>query len=297
MSLVECVPNFSEGRRPELLDALAEAAAGGGARVLDKSLDPDHHRAVLTFAGAPEAVLEGAFAAIALAARSIDLRRHAGVHPRMGATDVCPLVPLEGASAAECVRLAHRLGARVGAELAIPVYYYGEAALVPARRALPDVRRGGYEALREAIGRDPARAPDAGPAAIHPAAGATAIGVRDVLIAFNVTLESDDLALARAIAARVREKGGGLPAVRALGFAVEGGRAVQVSTNVCDHRRAGLVAVFELVERLAAERGVRVRGSELVGLAPRAALDAEVARRVRLARFDPARQILEERLA
>lgn len=296
MSLVECVPNFSEGRRPELLRELARVMEAAGARVLDAGADPEHNRAVVTLAGEPAAVAAAAFEAIALAAREIDLRRHAGVHPRMGATDVCPLVPLEGSSTAECVALARALGERVGGELGIPVFFYGDAARRPERAALPVVRRGGFEALREAIGRDPAREPDAGPRAIHPSAGATAIGVRPFLIAFNVNLETPEVGVARAIAGRVRERDGGLPGIRALGFSVQGGSLAQVSTNVCDFRRTDLCTLFDAIERLARERGVAVRESELVGLAPRAALDAAIARHVRLRGFDPARQVLEERL-
>ena len=293
-----CVPNFSEGRRPDVLDAIVATLAGvAGVTVLDASLDADHNRAVATFAGAPGPAGEAAFRAIGEAAARIDLREHAGAHPRMGATDVCPFVPLEGTSMADCVRAAHALGARVGAELGIPVYFYGEAALRPERRALPDVRRGGYEGLAATLGRDPARAPDAGPARLHPSAGATAIGAREFLIAFNVDLDSDDLAVARAVAREVRESSGGLPGIRALGLALPSRGVVQVSTNVCDWRSTGLVRLFEEIEGRAAARGVAVRASELIGLAPRAALDAEVARRVRLRGFDPARHVVEERLA
>ena len=296
MSLVECVPNFSEGRRPAVLEAIVAALRGvPGVRVLDHSLDPDHNRAVVTFAGPFEAVEDGAFRAVREAAERIDLTAHEGVHPRMGATDVCPFIPLADAGVEDCVALAHRVGARVGGELAIPVYYYGDAARRPERRSLPDVRRGGFEALRDAIGSAPERAPDDGPQdAIHPTAGATAVGVRPFLIAFNMNLSTDDVGVARRIARSIRESSGGLPGIRALGLPVHGRKTAQVSVNVCDHRRTGLAEVFEAVQALASELGHGIEESELVGLAPRAALDAELASRVKLRDFDPRRCLIEE---
>lgn len=295
MTRVECVPNFSEGRRPEVVGAIVERIASvPGVAVLDHGMDADHHRAVVTFVGPAAAVGEAAFRAIAEATRRIDLRSHRGVHPRMGATDVCPFVPLGDATLEDCARLAREVGERVGVELALPVYYYGAAALRPERARLPDVRRGGFEALRDAIGRDPAREPDAGPRdAIHPTAGAVAIGARPFLIAFNVNLETRDVAVAKEIAAMIRESSGGLPGIRALGLRLEGPGLSQVSMNVCDYRATGLDRVFEVIEREAARRGVAIRESELVGLAPSDALDAALARRLRLRRFDPARQLIE----
>jgi glutamate formiminotransferase len=299
MDLVECIPNFSEGRRLHVVDAIVAAAEGvAGVQVLDRGQDADHNRAVVTLAGTPEVVGEAAFRAVARAAELIDLRRHTGVHPRIGAADVCPFVPLGETSMGVCVTLARDIGGRVGDELGIPVYFYGEAALVPSRRSLPAVRRGGFEALADALGSDPERAPDAGPRdAIHPTAGAIAIGARPFLIAFNVNLDTTDVGLARRIAGRIRERDGGLPGVRALGLELTGAGFAQVSTNVCDFRRTGLGEVFEAVERYAGEAGVAVRESELIGLAPRAALDAGLADRIALRDFDPARQILENRIA
>jgi len=298
MSLVECVPNFSDGREPQVLRAIVAAIEGvRGARVLDASADRDHDRAVVTLAGEAEAVGEAAFAAVREAARRIDLRAHRGVHPRMGAADVVPFVPLAGSSLELCVALAHAVGARVGDELGIPVYFYGDAALRPGRRALPEVRRGGFEGIAAALERgEAARLPDAGPARVHPTAGASAIGVRPFLIAFNVDLETRDVEVARTIARAVREAGGGLPAVRALGLLLPERGVAQVSMNLCDHRRTGVLAAFEEVERRARELGVAVRASELVGLAPEGALDAGIARRVRLVGFDPARHLVEARL-
>jgi glutamate formiminotransferase len=298
MELLECVPNFSEGREPAVQEALRGALLSvPGVRVLDWHADPDHNRSVATCVGPSAPLCAALFAALAEAALRIDLRRHQGVHPRLGAADVVPFVPLRPADMPECVAAARTLAQRVGRELGIPVFLYGEAALLPERRLLPAVRRGGFEGLRESIESDPARAPDAGPRRLHASAGAVAIGARTVLIAFNVNLESDDLSLARSIARSIRESSGGLPGIRALGLALSSRGIVQVSINVCAPERTGLVQVFQACERLARERGVAVRESELVGLCPRSALDAEVARAVRLAGFDPRRQVLEEALA
>jgi glutamate formiminotransferase len=297
MSRIECVPNFSDGRDPAVAaDLRAHLCAVPGAKLLGWHSDADHNRSVATFAGEPGAVAAAAFAAIARARELIDVARHEGVHPRIGATDVCPFVPLAGSAMSECVRVAHALGARVGRELGLPVYFYGEAARSEERRELPAVRRGGFEALRAAIERDPARRPDEGPARLHPRAGAIAIGARGYLVAFNVNLESRDLALARSIARAIRERDGGLPGIRALGFELARAGCVQVSVNLCDPARTGLEAVFAVVERLAAERGVRVRASELVGLAPRCALDARIARAVKLPDFQARRDVLEDAL-
>lgn len=297
MSVIECVPNFSDGRDPAVgAELRAALCAVAGVKLLGWHSDPDHNRSVATFVGASAAVAEAAFVAVARAAERIDLTRHQGVHPRLGATDVCPFVPLAGADMAECVRTAHALGERVGRQLGLPVYFYGEAARSPERRALPLVRRGGFEALREAIGRDPARRPDTGPARLHARAGAIAIGARGYLVAFNVNLESRDLELARSIARAIRERDGGLPGVRALGFELARAGCVQVSVNLCAPERTGLAAVFAAIERLAGAHGVRVRASELVGLAPRFALDAHIARAVKLPAFDPRRDVLEDAL-
>ena len=295
MSLVECVPNFSEGRRPEVVEAiLAAIRSVAGVKLIDQSLDASHNRAVVTFVGPPAPVAEAAFRAIAKAKESIDLRTHAGEHPRMGATDVVPFVPLEGSTMKECVTLAHALGERVGRELEIPVFFYEAAALRPERRNLADVRKGQFEGLRDLIGKDAAREPDAGPKhAIHPTAGATVIGARNFLIAFNVNLETQDVQVAKDIAKRIREKDGGLPGIKAMGFFLDDLRCAQVSMNVCDYERTGLLRVFREIEGLARERGVAIRESELVGLAPRASLPPGVGEAVRLRGFDPSKQIVE----
>jgi glutamate formiminotransferase len=295
MSLVECVPNFSEGRRKEVVDAiLAAVRSVDGVKLIDSSMDASHNRAVVTFVGAPKAASEADFRAIAKAKETIDLREHSGEHPRVGATDVVPFVPLEGSSMEECVRTAHALGERVGRELEIPVYYYESAALRPERKNLPDVRKGQFEGLRDLIGKDPSREPDAGPKhAIHPSAGATIIGARNFLIAFNVNLETQDVQVAKDIAKKIREKDGGLPGIKAMGFFLDDLRCAQVSMNVCDFERTGLVRVFQEIEKEARARGLAIRESELVGLAPRAALPGGAAKAIRLRGFDPARQIVE----
>lgn len=294
---IECVPNFSEGRDPALATVLRETLlACSGIRLLGWHSDPDHNRSVATFAGPPEDVARAARAAIARAAELIDLTLHRGVHPRLGATDVCPFVPLSPEDMPVCVRVARSVGESVAAELGLPVYFYGEAALTPERRGLPVVRRGGFEGLREALERDPARRPDVGPPRLHPTAGAVAVGARGFLVAFNINLESRDLELARSIARAIRESGGGLPGVRALGFELERQGCVQVSMNLCDPACTGLEAAYAAVERLARQRGVTLRASELVGLAPRFALDARIARAVGLPTFEPRQHILEDAL-
>jgi len=294
MTLVECVPNFSEGRRLEVVAEIGDAiAAVAGVTLLDTQSDAQHNRCVLTFVGEAEAAQEAAFRAIATAARLIDLNRHQGAHPRFGATDVVPFVPVRADDMDACVAAAHRLGARVGAELAIPVYFYEEAARRPERRNLADVRRGEFEGLREAIGRDPERAPDEGPAAVHPQAGAVAIGARAPLIAYNVNLATDDLALAKRIATEIRERDGGLLCVKAIGLALDDG--VQVSMNLTDFRRTSVLTAFEAVRSRAAAAGVAVRESEVVGLLPEDALTG-LAREVLAAPQLTRAQVLEARV-
>lgn len=298
MSLVECVPNFSEGRRPEVVEQiLGVIRAVPGVKLIDHSLDASHNRAVVTFVGGPRECADAAFRAIAKAKELIDLNTHTGEHPRVGATDVVPFVPLEGSSMEECVRTAHALGERVGRELEIPVYFYEAAAKRPERKNLPDVRNIGFEKLRAAVATDPARTPDEGPRAqLHPTAGATVIGARIFLIAFNVNLESTDLALAKEIAKKIREKDGGLKGIKAMGFMLDDLKCVQVSMNVCNFEATGLERVYQEIEKLAREKGVTIRESELVGLAPRASMPAGLAQRIKLRGFDPKKQIIEELL-
>ena len=273
MKLVECVPNFSEGRRPEVLDAIVDAMrAVPGVRLLDREMDPNHNRAVVTIVGGPEPVLEGAFRGIAKAAELIDLRKHEGEHPRMGATDVVPFVPVRGLTMDDCVALARRLGERVGTELGIPVFLYERAATRPCRENLADVRKGQFEGLCSEIGTNPDREPDFGPCRIHPSAGAVAIGARAFLVAYNVNLGTPDVAVAKAIAKAIRHSTGGLRYVKAMGFELKDRGIVQVSINMVNFEGTPLFRVFELVKVEAERYGVPVVASEIVGLVPEDAL-------------------------
>jgi glutamate formiminotransferase len=285
--LLECVPNISEGRDRARLDALvATARAGPGVRFANLHADPDHHRAVLSFLGAPAAVEA---AALALAARVIDLvdlRQHAGVHPRIGALDVLPFVPLTGLSMDETVVLARRVGAVLAERHRLPVYFYGHAATTEARRRLPDVRRDGYEGLAARLGQA-GDGPDAGPARFDPRSGAILVGAREILVAFNVWLDTDDLGIAWAVARLIRESSGGLSAVQALGVPLPSRRLVQVSMNLLDYRVTPIPAVFDRVRHEAARLGAGVRRGELVGLAPRAAFAGRTPDSVGLEDFTP----------
>jgi len=295
--IVECVPNFSEGRDEKVVRSLVEAVeAVEGALVLGTHVDADHHRSVVTFVAPPEQAVEAAVRVTRRAAELIDLRAHAGEHPRLGACDVLPFVPLKGVGIGDCVQLAHEAGRRIWEELGIPVYFYESAALRPERRNLADVRRGGFELLREQIGTDPARAPDVGEPRVHPTAGATVVGVRPLLIAYNVTLKTADLALARRIARAVRERDGGLIHLKALGFELKTRGVVQVSMNLTSYERTNLHHAFEAVSREAERLGVEVLGSEVVGLVPQAALDRAAARFLRLENYSPD-LVLENRIA
>ncbi|MBC8448435.1 MAG: glutamate formimidoyltransferase [Chloroflexi bacterium] len=291
--IVECVPNFSEGRRQPVIDAIAAAIGSvDGVRVLDVQSDADHNRTVVTFVGGPEAVAEGAFQSIATAAQLIDLDHHRGEHPRIGAADVVPLVPVRGVAMEECVALARQLGQRVGEKLRIPVYLYEEAATRPERRNLADVRRGEYEGLKEEIRTNPDRAPDFGPARLGPA-GATVIGARPFLIAYNVFLTTGDVEIARQIARALRHSSGGLRYVRALGLLVAG--KAQVSMNLTDFRHTPVHRVVEMIRREAARHGVAVERSELIGLIPQQALLDAAQWYLQLDGFTPD-QVLENKL-
>jgi glutamate formiminotransferase/formiminotetrahydrofolate cyclodeaminase len=294
--IVECVPNFSEGRRREVVEALIQTITSvTGVTMLDHEMDPDHNRSVLTFAGEPDPVTDAAFRVVARAAELIDLNQHRGQHPRMGATDVVPLVPVEGLTLDDCAELARRLGRRIGEELAIPVFLYEAAALSPARVSLADVRRGEFEGLRDAIGKDPSRKPDFGPERIHPSAGATAVGARRFLVAFNANLNTGDVRVAKAVAAAIREQSGGLKNVRALGFSIEGGRRAQVSMNLVNTEATPIHRVLALVRDEAARHGAAISGCEVVGLVPEAAMLDAAAHALQLEGFRRD-QVLELRL-
>ncbi|MFI5261583.1 MAG: glutamate formimidoyltransferase [Candidatus Limnocylindrales bacterium] len=270
--LVECVPNFSEGRRAAVVDELAAAVSSTpGVHLLDRTSDPDHNRSVLTFAGPPEPVVAAMEAAVAIALRRIDMTVHEGQHPRIGAVDVVPFVPLGDSTIEECVELARRFGARIAQRFDLPVYLYARAATRPDRVVLADLRRPQFEGLREQIGQH-GREPDLGPARLHPTGGAVAVGARPFLIAYNVNLASPDVDLAKRIARRVRESSGGLPRVQALGLPLEELGCAQVSMNLLDFAVTPLWLVWERVRDLAADEGVELRESELIGLAPLGAL-------------------------
>ncbi len=293
--LVECVPNVSEGRRTDVIASLTDSVAASGSALLDASSDPSHNRTVLTLAGTPsdlEAAVDRLFGA---AIPRIDLRQQTGVHPRLGAVDVVPFVPLDGATMADCVQLAVDTARLVAARHDVPVYLYEEAASRPERRSLAAIRRGGLARLAERM-REEAWAPDFGGSAPHPTAGVTVIGARGILVAFNVNLKSDRLELARRIAASIREAGGGLPAVRAMGVPLADRRLVQVSMNLIDYRRTSMMTAFDIVERQAADAGVAVLESEIVGLVPAEALPPDPARRLQL-RAGHETHVLEDRLA
>ncbi|MGE3154918.1 MAG: glutamate formimidoyltransferase [Nitrospiraceae bacterium] len=267
--IVECVPNFSEGRDLAVVQALTEAVqAIPQVALLACTSDPDHHRSVLTLAGPPDAVAEAAFQLCRIATGLIDLRRHQGVHPRIGATDVVPFVPVRGMTMADCVELANRVARRIGEELGIPVFSYEQSARQSVRRRLEAIRRGGLEALAKRMAEDPVWHPDYGPPKLHPTAGATVIGARPFLVAFNVNVASEDLSIAKAIARRVRESGGGLPCVKAIGVRLASRGLVQVSMNLTDLDRTSLHQAYAAVAREAAQAGVRLAGSELIGLVP-----------------------------
>ena len=269
--LVECVPNFSEGRDATTIEALRAALARvPGVTLLDVQADAAHNRPVFTFVAPPDASVEAALAAMRVATERIDLSRHTGEHPRMGATDVVPFVPVRDVTMDDCVALARRLAERAAAELQIPIFFYAKAATRPERERLPDIRKGEFEALRERIGKDPAADPDVGPKRIHSTAGATAIGARPFLVAFNIYLDTSDVTIARDIAKRIRTSGGGLPAVQASGFDVQG--TAQVSMNLLDIDVTSPATVFAAVESAARQRGAGIVKSEVVGLIPERAI-------------------------
>ena len=272
MKIIECVPNISEGwSKKKVLEIAGALNAFPGVKLLDICMDRDHHRGVLTFIGPPDAMQEAALAVCGRALESIDMREHTGAHPRIGAVDVVPFVPLGEATMRDAVRVAQGFGRAYGERNRIPVYFYGEAARVPWKRELSDIRRGGYEALRERMS-DPRWMPDAGPAVFHERSGATAVGARIPLIAFNINLKSGDLALAQNIARTIRQSGGGLPFVKALGIPLKSRKLAQVSMNLTDYRVTSVRTVFERVREVAARHGIEILESELIGLIPQAAL-------------------------
>jgi glutamate formiminotransferase/formiminotetrahydrofolate cyclodeaminase len=271
--IIECVPNFSEGRRPEVLDQIVAAITSvDGTYLLDREMDADHNRAVVTFIGSPEAVKQGAFAGIAKAAELIDMNEHTGEHPRLGATDVCPFIPLVDAGIDDCIILAKELGRDVADKLKIPVYLYEAAATRPDRENLALIRKGQYEAIRDEMGKDPSRNPDIGEARVHPTAGSIVIGARMPLVAYNIYLNTQDLSVAKKIAKAIRQRSGGFMYCKALGFDIQDRSMVQVSMNLTHYARTPVFRVFDTVKREAERYGTSVYSSEIVGLTPQKAL-------------------------
>ncbi|MBD3361031.1 glutamate formimidoyltransferase [Candidatus Peregrinibacteria bacterium] len=271
MPIVECVPNFSEGKNKKVIQAIKNSIAKiSGIKVLDIHMDPDHNRSVISFIGEPDQAIKAAFEAVKKAAQLIDLTKHKGEHPRIGATDVVPLIPLEGITYKECIKLAEKLGKKIGEELKIPVYLYEKAATKFERKNLANLRKGGYERLKNEI-KKPYRKPDFGPSKLSKA-GVTAVSVRPVLIAFNVNLKTNDLKIAKYIAKKLREKNGGLPAVKALAISLKSKNIVQVSMNLTNYIVTPPLKAFKKVEKEAKKFGIKISESEIVGLVPKDAL-------------------------
>ncbi|MGD0276182.1 MAG: glutamate formimidoyltransferase [Syntrophales bacterium] len=290
--IMECVPNFSEGRDAGKVKQIVDSISSiTGVRVLDFSLDADHNRCVVTFIGTSDSVFMGAMAACNKANALIDMRCHRGVHPRIGAVDVVPFIPLLGANMEDAVKLAHRFGYAFAEECRVPVYFYGKAALYPERCELSNIRKGGCEALSEKL-TDPSHCPDAGPAEFIACSGATSVGARFPLVAFNLNLDSNDLTLAKKIAAAIRESAGGLRHVRAIGICLESRNIVQISMNLTDYRVTSIPDVFYRVRDLASRTGVQILESELIGLIPRAALGEEDPKAMKIKDFTE-KKILE----
>jgi glutamate formiminotransferase len=294
--VVECVPNFSEGRDQNVIDRIVAAISDvPQAIVLHQHKDAAHHRSVITFAGTPASVEEAAVRATGRAAQLIDLSRHQGAHPRLGATDVIPFVPIRDITLQECAQIARRTGKRIARDFGIPVYLYEAAANRPERKNLADIRRGEFEQLRDQISTDDSRVPDFGERKVHPTAGATVVGAREVLIAFNVFLQTEDLTIAKDIARAVRFSSGGLEFVRALGLPIPERRQTQVSMNLTNYRATPIQRVFDRVREEAASRRVQVASTEIVGLVPQEALIQAAANYLQVENFS-SELVLENRL-
>lgn len=292
--LIECVPNFSEGRDPAVVQAIVAAMTMEGVSLLDYSRDEDHNRSVVTIAGPPAAVVEAAVRGAGRAAELIDLTTQRGVHPRIGAADVIPFVPVRDISLEQCVMLARQAGAEIWSRFHVPVYFYEAAAARPDRASLEDVRRGQFEGLRDAVAREVSRRPDVGGPELHPTAGASAVGARRFLIAWNLYLEKADVATARAIAKEIRASSGGLTGVKAMGVMAQGG--AQISMNITNFRQTPLSEVYKAIELKAARNGVRIGRGELIGLIPEEAAERETEWLRHFHEFDPEEKILERKI-
>jgi glutamate formiminotransferase len=296
MKLVECVPNFSEGKDMKVVDAIVkEIEKVNNVSLLDRESDLDHNRSVITFIGEPSAVKKAAFLATAKATELIDMNKQKGEHPRIGATDVIPFVPISDVTMKECVKLSKELGKEIAEKLNIPIYLYAEAATRPDRIKLPDVRKGEYEGLKEEIKTNPDKKPDFGPNKLHPTAGATAIGARYPLIAFNVNLNTNNLKIAEDIAKKIRESNGGFKVVQAKGFDIKERGIVQVSMNLLNYEVTSMITVFNAIKEEAEKQGVKIVGSEIIGLVPMNALIDVADKYLRVENFKKD-QILELRL-
>ena len=295
--LVECVPNFSEGRRPEVVEAIVAAVTSvPNIYLLDREMDADHNRAVLTIVGPPESIGQAALRGVEAATKLIDLTKHTGGHPRIGATDVVPFVPIRGVSIDECVQIAREVGRQIAEKFKIPVYLYEAAALRPERTNLENIRKGQFEGLRAEIETNPERKPDFGEPRIHATAGAVVVGARKPLIAYNINLNTPDIAIAKQIAKRIRFSSGGFPCVKAMGLLLQDRNQAQVSMNLTDYETTSVEVVFNAVRREAEAAGVQVVGSEIVGLIPQKALDQVAAAYLQVENYKPS-MILENRLA
>lgn len=295
--MIECVPNFSEGRSPAVIERLTRSLKRiKGVILLDRHVDADHHRSVLTFAGTAEAVGQAAFSAVEAAKELISLVKHSGEHPRVGAADVVPFVPLHDSRIEECIQLANAVGERIGKELDVPVFLYEEASSRSHRKYLEQIRRGGLEGLTTRMQSDPQWIPDFGPSVPHPTAGVVVVGAREPLIAFNVLLDTPNISVAQDIAKTIRTSGGGLPSLKALGIYLAARGRVQVSMNLTNFRETSLQGAFEAVKREATQRGVNILESELVGLVPQEALERVDVASLQCANLGPD-QVIENRLA
>ncbi len=293
-SIIECVPNISEGRRREVVKEVAVAVAGPGRQVIDLSLDSDHNRSVITIVGEPDGLAEGVLSLVRRAVERIDLREHHGEHPRMGAVDVIPFIPVRGVTMDDCVKLSRTVGKRIAEEVGLPVYLYERSATNAARRNLATIRKGEFEGFAMKIAL-PEWEPDFGPKEIHPSAGVVAVGAREFLIAYNINLATSNLAVAKEIASAVRSSSGGLRYVKALGFPLAEKRIVQVSMNLTNFKKTPILRVFDLVKREAERRGVLIAGSEIVGTLPRQALYDVASTALQIEGFS-SQLVLEERI-
>ena len=295
-AIVESVPNFSEGRRQDVVEKIVHSIRSvPGIKVLDYEMDEDHNRSVVTFTGGKDNIQEAAFRAARAATELIDLNKHKGEHPRIGALDVLPFVPISGVTMADCVDIANKVGERIARILKIPVYLYEAASRVPERKNLENIRKGQFEGLRESILKDDSKYPDFGPRKLHPTAGAMAVGARMPLIAFNVDLNSTDVGVAKDIARKIRTSSGGMPCVKALGFSLEHKHMVQVSMNLTDYTTTSVTKVFEAIKKEASDRNVEIARSEIIGLLPLAALCDVTSKYLMLSSFTPD-QVLERRI-